>query len=107
MSPAIWFLVYALAVYRLAELISKDLIFEAIRRRVAKKAAVGGAVWKAVADWIHCPLCIGVWFALPAAFWYGSGILQLTNLIYIVPLWLGMAGFQYFLSSRAQDRDYN
>ena len=107
MISALWFLIYSLAVYRLAELISKDLVFDRIRRWVVKRAAAGGATWNMVADWIHCPLCIGVWFALPAALLYCSVILHLTNAVYVIPTWLGIAGLQYFLSSRDLDRDFD
>ena len=107
MSPAIWLLVYALAVYRLAELVSTDLIFETIRRGIGKRAAAGRLGWNAIADWIYCPLCVGVWFSLPAAFLFNFVILQLTNFIHILPLWLGIAGFQYLLSSRNLDEDDN
>lgn len=100
MSSVIWLLVYAFAVYRLAELVSKDLIFEAIRLGIGKRAAAGRLGWNVLADWIHCSLCVGVWFSLPAAFLFGFVILQVTNFIHIIPLWLGIAGFQYFLSSR-------
>ena len=107
MSPAIWLLIYVFAVYRLAELVSKDLIFETIRRGIGKRAAAGRLGWNAIADWIHCPLCIGVWFSLPAAFLFSFMILQRTNFVDVVILWLGIAGFQYFLSSRnlAEDAD--
>ena len=105
MSSEMWFLVYALAVYRLAELVSKDRIFDAIRRKTAKNTAAGGAIWKAIADWIHCPLCIGVWFSLPAAVFYSYTFLQPMHIVDTFVLWLGMAGFQYFLSSRDSNKD--
>ncbi len=105
MSAEIWFLIYVFAVYRLAELVSKDSIFDTVRQKTAKRAAAGGKVWKAIADWMHCPLCIGVWFSLPAAGLYASIILRSSN--QIIVLWLGMAGMQYFLSSRNLSEDYN
>ena len=99
MSSEIWFFVYAFAIYRLAELIAHDLIFDTLRRWIAKRAAVGGRVWKMVAYWIHCSLCIGVWLSFPAAVLYSYTILYVIKLKYLIPLWLGMAGVQYFLSS--------
>ena len=107
MSPTIWLLIYAFAVYRLAELVSKDLIFEAIRRGIGKRAAAGKLGWNAIADWIYCPLCVGVWFSFPAALLFGFVILETTNFIHIVSLWLGIAGFQHFLSSRNPGEDDN
>lgn len=107
MTDALWFLIYSFAVYRLAELLSKDLVFDKLRRWIGRRAAAGGVTWKILADWIHCPLCIGVWFALPAALLYCYSILHLTNLVFVIPAWLGIAGFQYFLSSRDLDRDFD
>lgn len=105
MSAEIWFLIYAFAVYRLSQLISKDLIFDSVRAVIGKRAAAGGKVWNAIANWINCPFCIGVWFSFPAAVIYANTILQSSN--QIIVLWLGMAGMQYLLSSISRDDDYN
>jgi hypothetical protein len=107
MNSAIWLLIYVFAVYRLAELIANDYIFEAVRRNVAKKAAAGGRFWKSMADWIHCPLCIGVWLSLPAAFLFAYAVLQTASASQIWVLWLGIAGAQYFLSSRNVSNEIN
>ncbi len=105
MTPTIWFLLYAFAVYRLSQLISKDLIFDSVRVMTGKRAAAGGKVWNAIADWTNCPFCIGVWFSLPAAVLYANTILRSSN--QIIVLWLGMAGIQYLLSSISRDNDCN
>jgi len=102
-----WFVIFVFAVYRLSELITSDLIFDKIRRWVAKRAAAGGKFWKAMAAWIHCPLCVGVWISFPAAFLYSSLILNFINILYITPLWFGMAGMQYFLSLRGISTEVN
>jgi hypothetical protein len=101
MIAAIWLVVYVFAVYRLSELLSKDLILDGLRRRIAQRAAVGGAAWKFIADWIHCPLCIGVWLALPTAFLYDAYVLDVKNLLNVFILWLGIAGMQYLLSVKS------
>ncbi len=105
MSAEIWFLIYAFAVYRLSQLISKDLIFASVRAATGKRAAAGGKVWNAIADWINCPFCIGVWFSLPAAVLYANTILRSSN--QMIFLWLGMAGMQYLLSSISLDNEHN
>ena len=74
-------------------------------RKIAKNAAAGEAILKAIADWIHCPLCIGVWFSFPAAVFYSYIVLRQFHIVDVFVLWLGMAGFQYFLSSRDVNED--
>ena len=98
MSSEVWFLIYALAVFRLAELISKDLIFESFRRWVGRRAAAG-RVLKFIADLIFCPLCIGMWLSFPAALLFGYFILGWISVTDVVTIWLGMSGLQYLLSS--------
>lgn len=105
MRSEFWFLIYVFAIFRLAELISTGLIFDAVRREIAKRAASGGRVWKATADLIHCPFCIGVWFSLPAASLFAITILRTKDLLQIMILWLGMAGAQYFLSCIVPPRE--
>lgn len=99
MRPEFWFIIYVLAVYRLAELVSHDLIFDAVRRKTAMRAAAGNKLLRAIADWMHCPLCIGVWVSFPAAFLFSSMLLKPFALWQVLIVWLGMAGAQYFLSS--------
>jgi hypothetical protein len=105
MIAAIWLVVYVFAVYRLSELFANDVIFDGLRRKVAQRAAVGGAAWKFIADLIHCPLCIGVWLALPTAFLYDMYVLNIKNLLNVFILWLGIAGMQYLLSSLSLESD--
>lgn len=52
-----------LACYRLAKLISKDLITEPVRNWFGRKASNGHQAWGFVAELIHCPHCTGVWIA--------------------------------------------
>jgi hypothetical protein len=99
MHPEFWFVIYVFAVYRLAELVSHDLIFDTVRRRIATRAAAGTRMWKAIADWMHCPLCIGVWVSVPAAFLYVYAVLGYADVLTIIVVWLGMAGMQYLISS--------
>jgi len=102
-----WFVIFVFAVYRFSELISHDQIFDETRRQIARRAAAGGKFWKAMATWMHCPLCVGVWISFPAAFLYSSLILTFINILYIIPLWFGMAGVQYFLSLRGISTEVN
>jgi hypothetical protein len=105
MSIEIWFAIFAFAVYRLAELVTNDTILDGFRRWFVKRAAAGGAVWKFLAKLVNCPLCIGVWFALPAAYLYDKYIFQTGNIFLRIILWLGLAGIQYLLSVQRLNND--
>ena len=107
MHPEFWFVIYVFAVYRLSEAASHDQILDTVRRSIAKRAAAGKRVWIWVSDWIHCSLCIGVWFSFPAAFLYSLGVLGSTEISYILVIWFGMAGMQYLLSSLTLPQDPN
>ena len=107
MSPEFWFVIYVFAIYRLAELISHDLILDTVRRKVGMRAAAGNKVWKAIADWMHCPLCIGVWVSFPAAFLFSNMLLKPLALWHVLTVWLGMAGVQYLLSSLTLEKEVN
>ena len=107
MSPEFWFVVYVFAIYRLAELVSHDLIFDTVRRKVAMRAAAGNKVWKAIADWMHCPLCIGIWVSFPAAFLFGYAVSGDYAPQQVLTVWLGMAGVQYLLSSLTLEKEVN
>ena len=107
MRPEFWFVIYVFAIYRLAELVSHDLIFDAVRRKVGMRAAAGNKMWKAIAGWMHCPLCIGIWVSFPAAFLFGNMLLNVNELQYVLTVWLGMAGAQYLLSSLTLDEEVN
>jgi hypothetical protein len=52
-----------LACYRLARLISQDLITEFIRNWFGRQAATGRPAWQFLAELVHCPYCTGVWMA--------------------------------------------
>jgi hypothetical protein len=83
----------ALAVYRLSQLVTiDDGPGDAFRRLRARYVTgfLGGLV--------HCPYCIGVWFAANAAIWVlwpsGIGDLALT--------WLGLAGAQAWMQGNRE-----
>jgi hypothetical protein len=97
LRPEAWFVIFVLAVYRLSEMISRDKIADSFRRWTARRAAAGGKFWKFLTELVHCPLCIGVWLSLPAAYFFHA-MLGMSNIVFVAPLWLGMAGAQYFLS---------
>jgi len=102
-----WFLIFALAVFRLSEIVSRDLILDSIRRYIARKAAEGSRVWTVLANWIYCPLCVGVWFSIPASFVYVSAFLHSMDFIKLVTIWLGLSGAQYMLSKISINLDNN
>lgn len=85
------FVLLVLAVYRLARLISKDLIFEWFRLWLGRKAAGRSYVWLTIAELFHCPYCLGVWFSGAAALLYAHTFLEW--LLYT----LAIAGGQAFL----------
>lgn len=89
----------ALVVYRLAELIAIDQISQPIRAWVGRKASVS-KVWKFIADLIHCPFCLGIWLAFPAAF-----LLQPIDFVWFFVYWISLAGAQTFLESFNKGRE--
>lgn len=52
-----------LATYRLTRLISKDYIFEPLRRALGRLAARRSKFWLFVAELFACPHCLGVWIS--------------------------------------------
>lgn len=64
-----WFLISVFAVYRLARIISKDTICRPFRSFVGRRA-VNNKMLFWVAELIHCPFCVGVWLAVPFAFYF-------------------------------------
>lgn len=46
---------------------------------------------------LHCPLCVGFWFALGAAITVG---LAMDRLVWVIPIWFAIAGVQTFLQGR-------
>lgn len=97
MTEILWFIVSVLVVYRIAELIANDTIFEPIRIWTAKEAAITESTgWRYLAVWLSCPFCIGTWVSIPVTIIY---VLCAKQSIPILFLWLGIAGGQYFLSA--------
>lgn len=83
-----------LAVYRISQLLSCDAIFTSFRIALGRKASSGSKYWKCAADLIHCPFCLGFWFALFVTFF-----MPYSNLITFLLWWLGIAGASTFLES--------
>jgi len=80
--------------YRLAELVALDVIFEPLRNAAGKRVTIGKHdAWWWIAEWLNCPYCLGVWFALPLAFICADGWQ------YILISWFAIAGGQTFLES--------
>jgi hypothetical protein len=80
--------------YRLSELIALDVIFTPLREAAGKRVTIGKHdVWWWIAEWMNCPYCLGIWFALPLAF------LCATGWQYILLSWIAIAGGQTFLES--------
>ena len=89
------FLLFVLAIYRLAMLVSQDILTAGIRNQLGKRVAGKppySLSWY-LAELINCPYCTGVWIALVCAF-------LITNewQEWIV-IWLALAGGQAFLHS--------
>jgi hypothetical protein len=89
------------ATYRLARLVSKDTILDALRNAINKKAAEPDSGWYYIAEWMNCPHCVGVWIAffivIALSFYFhwsfGLGILA----------WLAVAGGQSFMQSLVEN----
>lgn len=93
-------LLAALAVYRLAQLVSLDdgpfAVFARWRAWAqSRPAAYGGWRWS-VAEWLGCPFCQGVWWAM------GATVLVCEPTVPgdLLLLWLGLAGAQAWLEGR-------
>lgn len=80
-----------LACYRLARLISKDLISEPLRRWVGRQASSQNKAWMLLAELLLCPYCVGVWAAMGLAFIVSHSFLEWC--LYA----LAIAGGQSFL----------
>lgn len=94
MSPMLLWVLLTLAVYRLAELLSVDTIFEPLRRFLGRFALKQRSFGWYLSEWIHCPYCTGVWFAFIAAF-----ALQPVSIWMFLVYWLSIAGGQALLES--------
>lgn len=86
-----------LANYRLARLITKDMISEPFRRWLGKKAAGRNFIWLHTAELFHCPYCLGVWTAQIFALFFA------TSLLDWILLTLAIAGGQTFLQGLTDD----
>ena len=87
-----------LACYRLSQLFALDQgpydVFDRLRRFCGKRG-VDSLFWASVAEGLHCPYCLGVWWAMPLAILVGGNFIL---------CWLGIAGGQAFLEALSSDR---
>lgn len=78
------------AVYRAAKMVATEegpfSVFLNLRNRFL------GDSW--IDRGLHCPLCVGFWFALWAAVTIG---LRLDMIAWVMPIWFAIAGVQAFL----------
>ena len=106
MSIEFWAVLAIFSVYRLAILFAIDYgpldIFLHLRAASGRKAASGSTLWKSVAELLHCPYCLGVWFAalIGAGFWFYNGQPWYRVIILI----FGIAGAQAFLQGLSPER---
>ncbi len=89
-------LLASLACYRLARLVSQDIITDGLRRAVGRKAAgkPHNHPWIWLAEWLYCAHCSGVWFAAGLAWLIGPASWK----EYLLS-WLAIAGVQSFMES--------
>jgi hypothetical protein len=97
------FVLAVFACYRLAQLIALDdgpySVFDRLRKELGWRAANENVFWQNMAELFHCPFCLGIWFAIPLAFYVGEGIIE------IVIAWLAIAGAQAFLQGVNYDAE--
>ena len=89
-----------LTCYRLSELIAIDdgpmFIFKNLRISVAKLAASNpNSPFKSLADFVHCPFCVGVWFS----FLLSILVIFPSNIGDAILIIFSIAGAQTFLES--------
>lgn len=99
------FLLAALAVYRLAWMLTREdgpfglfAKVRAILGRKASKAKHGGWAWT-LAEVANCPHCLGIWLAIlfaPAVIWPSV----VTDVILLI---LALAGLHSYLTGRTED----
>jgi hypothetical protein len=110
MSDWITLFLLIFVVYRLSQLIALDEICEPIRTYLAKRANEN-KLYNWIATLVHCPHCMGIWFAIPAALFFvltSSIMIFYTNVSAIIMVsvtWLGIAGAQSFLQSWSSSGD--
>lgn len=110
MSDWVTLFLLIFAVYRVSQLIALDETSESLRTYFAKRANKNKLNnW--IATLIHCPHCLGIWFAIPAALFFtltSSVMIFYTNvsaMIMFSVTWLGIAGVQSFLQSWSSSRN--
>lgn len=97
MPDAVLLILLAFGVYRLAQVISIDEIFEPVRSFISNRKHLGlGYKWTDAL--LDCPYCLGVWISIVAAFIYTDGNIDIEFLI----SWFGIAGGQVFLQSLSE-----
>lgn len=84
-----------LAVFRLSRVVAVDGICDGFRREAGRRSN-GSRLWKWIADLIHCPFCLGVWFAILPAVYFAASPTE------FVLYWLGLAGGQTLMEIWAQ-----
>jgi hypothetical protein len=98
------FLIYVLAIYRIADFIVQEdgpyRMMDRTRKAIGKRAAGSDdedwTFWRNLAELIYCPYCVGIWaglILLPLMIWPG-----ILGDIFL--LWLGGAGGQAFLEGQ-------
>lgn len=97
LTPALWFVLVVLAVFRVAWMFTREegpfAIFGKLRAYLGKDAGTQGLRWT-LAELFHCPLCLGVWVSVFAVL-----LLFLPGVIArVIILWLAVAGLQSFMS---------
>ena len=94
------FLLVTLAVARSTLLITSDRILLALRRWVVNKTGEE-SLWSYL---VHCPRCVSIWVALPAAVLWGTLTLPLRWWWLIAPAWFAMS-YLTILLSRLEEKD--
>lgn len=83
------FLINTLAVFRLSRLVSKEdgpfNVFTRVRMFFLKRAHVN-ETYQTIADGLHCPFCLSVWFSfiillVPKTIRYAFGIAGMVTLL--------------------------
>lgn len=94
------FLLVALAVARATLLVTSDRIMLALRRWVVNKTG-DESLWTYL---VHCPRCVSIWIAFPAAIGWGVLTLPLHLWWIIAPAWFALSYITVLLS-RLEEKD--
>jgi len=89
------FILIALGIHRVSELITYDTILDPIRKWIGRHA-VKPNLWRILADWIHCPYCNSVWLAFGGTFFLVPATIR-DFVIY----WLALSGLAAILQTVA------